>query len=75
MRDIAAKVLTDDDVPGRTVSSVKLFLDLGSDILLDVVFFEGGGRDVHALLLEVLTHVDRFDDGFGASHTVVRRVL
>lgn len=75
MRDVAAKILANNNVPGRAMSSVKLLLDLSSDVLLDVVFFEGGGRDVHALLLEVLTHIDRFDDGFRASDTIVRCVL
>ena len=73
--DVASKILANNNVPRWALSSVKLLLDLSGDILLDVVFFEGGGRDVHALLLEILTHVDRFDDGFWATHAVVRRVL
>ena len=73
--DIASKVLSDDDVPRRAMSSVKLLLDLSGDILLDIVFFEGRGCDVNTLLLQILAHIDRFDDGFGASDTVVRRVL
>ena len=75
VRDIATKILANDNVPCRAVSSVELLLDLSSDVFLDVVFFEGGGRDVYTLLLEVLIHVDRFDDGFWASYAVVRRLL
>lgn len=75
VRDVAAKILANNNVPCRAMSSVKLLFDLSGDVLLDVVFFEGGGRDVHALLLQVLTHIDRFDDGFRATDAVVRRVL
>lgn len=42
MSDITAKVLADDDVPCRAVASIELFLDMCGDVLLDVVFFEGG---------------------------------
>ena len=65
MSNVAPKVLSNDDMPGGSMSSVKLLLDLCSNILLDVVFLEGSGRDVDALLLHVLAHVDVFDDGFG----------
>ena len=62
---IAAKVLAHHDVPGRPVSSVKLLLDLSSNVLLDVVLLECGGCDVDALLLHFLAHVDIFNDGLG----------
>ena len=65
MCNVASKVLADDDVPRRAISSVKLLLDLSGDILLDVVFFEGGGCDLHTFLLQILAHIDRFDDGLG----------
>lgn len=65
MGNIAPKVLSDNDVPSWTMSSVELLLDLGSDVLLDVVFLEGGGRDIDALLLHLLAHVNIFDDCFG----------
>jgi len=54
MGDVAPKVLSDDDVPGGAVAFVKLFLDLGGDVFLDGVFFEGRGCDVDALLLHLL---------------------
>ena len=62
MRDIGAKVLANDDVPCRAVAFVKLLLDLGGDVLLDVVLFERGGGDVDGLLLHLLAHVDVLDD-------------
>lgn len=65
MGDIRPKVLSNDHMPGCAVSSVKLLLDLSSNVLLDVVFLEGGGGDVDGLLLHLLAHVDIFDDGFG----------
>lgn len=66
MGDVAPKVLSDDDMPGRAVSFVKLFLDLGCDVFLDGVFFEGCRCDIDGLLLHVLYHVDVFDDGLWA---------
>ena len=69
--DVAAKVLSDDDVPGWAVSTVELLLDLGSDVLFDVVLFECCGGDVYALLLHLLAHVDVFDDGFWAVGAVL----
>ena len=75
VRDVAAKILANNNVPCWAMSSVKLLLDLSSDIFLDVVFLEGGGRDVYALLLQILTHIDRFDDGFRASDAVIRYVF
>lgn len=38
MGDIAAKVLSDNDVPCRTMFSVEFLLDLSGNVLLDVVF-------------------------------------
>lgn len=61
MSDVAPKVLSDDDVPGRAMAFVKLLLDLGGDVFLDGVFFEGCRCDVDALLLHLIRHVDVFD--------------
>ena len=62
VRDIASKVLADDDVPCRAVSSVELLLDLCSDVLLDVVLLERGRGDIDRLLLHLIAHVDVLDD-------------
>ena len=70
MCDITSKVLADDDMPCGPVAFVEVLFDLGGDVLLDVVLFEGGGGDVDALLLHVLAHVDVLDDGFGPAGTV-----
>src|SRR5580698_6929512 len=66
MSHIAPKVLANDDVPGGPVASVKLLLDLRSDVLLDIVLFEGSRGHVDALLLQVLAHIDVLDDRLGA---------
>ena len=71
MGHVAAKVLSDDDVPGWAVTTVKLLFDLCSDVLLDVVLFEGCGGDVYALLLHLLAHVDVFDDSFWTVYAVL----
>ena len=66
MRNVGAKVLPNDDVPGGPVAFIELLLDLRGDVLLDVVLFERGGRDVDRLLLHLLAHVDVLDDRLGA---------
>lgn len=69
MSYITPKVLAYNDVPCRSVLSVELLLDVGSYVFFDVVFFESCRRDVHALLLHLLAHVDVLYDGLGASDT------
>jgi hypothetical protein len=65
--DKAAKILSNDDMPRRAMSSIKLLLDLSCDVFLDVEFLEGSGCDVYRLLLHLLAHVDVFYDGFGST--------
>ena len=72
MCHVAAKVLADDDMPRRAMSSVKLLLDLCGNVLLDVVLFERDGRDIDRLLLHLLTHVHILDDSLG-TRTIGRR--
>lgn len=71
MSNVAPKVLSDDDVPGGTVAFIELFLDLGGDVFLDGVFFEGCRCDIDALLLHLFCHVDVFDDGLWAADAAV----
>lgn len=63
--NITPKVLSDDDMPGGPMPSVKLLLDLRSNVLLDVVLFEGGGGDIDRLLLHLLAHVHVLDNRLG----------
>ena len=66
--DIAPKVLADDDVPCRSMASVKLLLDLSRDVLLDVVLLQSNRRNLDGLLLHLLGHVDVLDGSLG--HTI-----
>jgi len=64
MGDVASEVFSNNDVPRRTMPPIKLLLDLGSDVLLDVEFFECGRCDINTLLLHLFAHVYIFYDGF-----------
>jgi len=68
MRHVAAKVATDDAVPGRIVLLVKLLLDVRRDVLFDVILLECLCRAVHGILLHVLRHVGVLDNGLAVSH-------
>ncbi len=74
--DIAAKILSNDNMPRWAMSSIKLLLDLSGDVFLDVVFLESRRRDVDRFLLHNLAHVDTFDDGFrGTGNGLAGHVL
>ena len=48
--DVGAEVSADNAVPRRVVLLVELLLDVGGDILLDVVFFEGQSGAIDSIL-------------------------
>ncbi len=50
------KTFTNDAVPGRVVFFVKLFLDVGGDVILVFVLLEGLDRAVNSILLHLLGH-------------------
>jgi hypothetical protein len=50
VRHVGAEVASDDAVPGRVVLLVELLLDVGRDVLLDVVLLEGLRRAVDGVL-------------------------
>ena len=68
MGDVGTEVSTDDAVPGWVVLFVKLLLDVGGDVLLDVVLLEGLGGAVHSVLLHLLRHVRILDHGLPVGH-------
>jgi len=68
VRDVAAEVPADDDVPGGVVLFVELFLDEGGDVLLDVVLLEGLRGAVYGVLLHVLRHVRILDHRLAFRH-------
>lgn len=73
--DIAAKILSNDNVPRGAMFSIELLFDLSGDVFLDVEFLESRRRDVDRLLLHLLAHVDIFYDGFTSKAVLARRVL
>ena len=67
--DVTAKVSTDDAVPGGIVFLVKFLLDIGSNVLFDVVLGQSCCGTVHRFLLHVLGHVSVLDHRFlGVGH-------
>jgi len=68
VRDVAAEVSADDAVPRGVVLLVELLLDVGRDVLLDVVLFEGLRGAVDGVLLHLLGHVRVLDDGLALTH-------
>lgn len=68
VRHVAAKVAADDAVPRRVVLLVELLLDVGGDVLLDVVLLERLRRAVHGVLLHVLRHVRVLDHCLAVRH-------
>ena len=50
MGDIGAEVPAHNAVPGGVVLLVKLLLDVGGDVLLDVVLLQSLGRTVNSVL-------------------------
>lgn len=67
MCDVASEVFAHDDVPCRPMPPVELLLDLGGNVLLDVVLLKSGGGNVDALLLHLLAHVNVLDYRFWAA--------
>ena len=63
MRNITTKVLTNNNMPRRSISPIELLLNLRRDVFLDRILLEGGSGDVDGFLLHVVCHVDVLDDG------------
>ena len=75
MGDVGTEVSTHDAMPGWVVLFVKLLLDVGGDVLLDVVLFERLGSAVHGVLLHFLGHVRILDHGLPVRHLELRVLI
>ena len=59
--DVGSEVASDDAEPGGVVLLVELLLDVGGDVLLEVVFLQRLGRAVDGVLLHLFRHVRVLD--------------
>jgi len=66
--DVATEVAADDAMPCWVVFLIKLFLDVGGNILFDVELLKGLGSRFDGIALHVLRHVSILDDGLAFSH-------
>jgi len=64
--DVGSKVTANDAMPGGVVLLIELLLDVGGDVLLNVVLLEGGKSDVDGILLHGLAHIGVLDHGFAS---------
>ncbi len=64
---VGAEISSDNGVPGWVVLLVELFLDVGSNILLDVEFFEGYVGTVDGILLHLFVHISVLNYGLSLS--------
>jgi len=58
---IRSEIATYDAVPGGIVLLVELLLDIGGNVLLDVVLLQRLGGTVDCILLHLLAHVRILD--------------
>ena len=71
--DVGAEVSSDDAVPGGIVLLVELLLDVGGDVLLDVVLLQSLRSAVYSILLHVLGHVSVLNNCLSFCHFNCRR--
>ena len=65
---VRAEVTADNAVPGGVVLLVEFLLNESSDVLLNVVLFEGLGGDIDSVLLHIFGHVSVLDNSFTVGH-------
>lgn len=61
VRDEAAKVATNDAVPGRAFSLIKRALDVLCNVLFNSKFGHGFLSNFNGLLLHIVGHISRLD--------------
>ena len=55
-------------LPGRSVGTIELLLDVRRDVLLDIVLCNSLNRRIDCLVLHLLGHVDVLNDGLLVTH-------
>lgn len=68
MSNIRAKVLANDNVPGRMVFLVKLLLHISGNILLNVETFHSLNGTINSVLLHIFGHIGVLDSNLSVSH-------
>jgi len=66
---VASKVSSADAMPCWVVLFVEFLLDIGSDVLFDVVLLQSLGCTIDGILLHVLGHISILNDSFAVSHS------
>jgi len=65
---VGPEVPAHNAMPSGVVLLIKLFLDVGRNVLFNVVLFQGLSGTVHCILLHLFAHVSVLDYGFAISH-------
>ncbi|KAL4646560.1 hypothetical protein GN956_G10073 [Arapaima gigas] len=69
---VASKIPPHNAVPGGIIllstCGDSYLLDVGGDVLLDIVLLQRLGRALHRVLLHLLRHVGIFNHGFSVGH-------
>ena len=66
--DIGSEIAAHNAMPGGVVLLVELLLNVGSDVLLNVVLLQSLGGAVNSVLLHLLAHVSVLDHSFPVGH-------
>lgn len=61
MSDIGSKVTTNNTMPGWVIFLVEFFLDVCSNVFLDIEFLESYISTINSILLHFFIHVSMLD--------------
>ena len=68
---VGAEVASYNAVPCWVVFLIEFFLNEGSDVFLNVVFFKSLGADIDSILLHIFGHVCVFNNCFAVCHLIL----
>jgi hypothetical protein len=66
--DVTSEVTAHDAMPSWIVFLVELLLDVRRDVLLNVIFLQSVGSDIHGILLHLLRHISILNNRLSVSH-------